>query len=109
MRTPYRNKRKKPPLLPAVQVDGKPVCPGCRMRDKAVIISYGLAHELQVSGSGNQNPGGQIPGDQNPAPCPSFSQLALDDYLGEVAPPGKYKFIARCERCCIRFHYTKDV
>lgn len=102
MQTPYRNKRKKPPLLPAVQVDGKPVCPGCRMRDKAVIISHGLALE-------QQSPQEQPSQKQNPTPCPSFCQLALDDYLGESVPTGKYKFIAKCNRCGIRFHYTKDI
>lgn len=96
MQTLSRNKQKKPPLLPAVQIDGKPTCPGCRMRDKAEIISHGIVHE-------------DSPDKQDSALCPSSSQLALDDYLGEKVLPGKYKFIAKCKRCGIRFHYTKDV
>ncbi|MFZ3170808.1 MAG: hypothetical protein WA118_02285 [Carboxydocellales bacterium] len=90
MRIPYRTKRKKTPLLPAVQIDGKPTCPGCRMRDKAEIVSYGISLEQSEHGSAD-------------------GQLALDDYLGETPLQGKYKFIARCTRCSIRFHYTKDV
>jgi hypothetical protein len=60
------------------------------MRDKAEIVSYGISQEQGEHGSAD-------------------GQLALDDYLGETPHQGKYKFIARCTRCSIRFHYTKDV
>lgn len=82
--------KNKASVIPGILVDGKPVCPGCRMRDQAVIVSYGLAVEQE-----------KIKG--------SMVQLALEDYLGETIPPGKYKFIAKCNRCGIRFVYTKDL
>ncbi len=85
------NSRKKPPLVPAIQIDGKPVCPGCRIRGNAVVLKCGLAIE------------------QPKAQTATAVQLALDDYLGEELPAGKYKFIAKCDRCGIRFSYTKDV
>lgn len=84
-------KRKKIPLLPAAYVDGRPVCPGCRLRDSADIVNYGM-----------------VPAD-TPNPFPPSEQLELDDYLSEPVPSGRFRFVAKCTRCRIKFYYLKDI
>ncbi|HEX3033030.1 MAG TPA: hypothetical protein VHS59_12500 [Bacillota bacterium] len=82
---------KKLPLSQGFYIDGKPVCPGCRQRDKSVVIGYGMA-DPAVAAVTDDTPG----------------QIALENFLGEDMPQGKFKFIARCERCRVRYYYFKD-